>query len=130
MSVARVRSSAAIFAALLLLLLLRRWCLARLGRSRARRLYRPSFLTGLLGPLDGARIGSAFSAEFLAGLLNRARLELPLLLDRPRLFDGPRLRDLPRLLRDMGLLGGPRLELRGLFEPPGLLRGRRLLNGP
>ena len=81
-------------------------CLARLGSRRARRLYRPSFLARLLGPLNGARIGSV---EFLAGLLNRARLELPLLLERPRLFDGPRLRDLPRLLHHMGLLHGPRL---------------------
>ena len=77
--------------------------------ARRGRLDRASFLARLLGPLNGTRVGSA---EFLAGLFNRARLDLPLLLDRPRLFDGPR------------------LELRGLFEPPGLLRGRRLLNGP
>jgi len=106
-------------------LLRRRWRLARLGRCRARGLYRARLLDG---PLKGALLRSV---ELLTGLLDlprlldRPRLELLLLgrprllnrprLELPRLLDGSRLFDLPRLLH------GPRLELPRLLERPRLL---------
>jgi hypothetical protein len=146
LSVVRVRSAATIFRALLLL----RRRLARLRRrSRTRRL--------LASLLDRPLLHGTLCAELLAGLLNRARLELLRLLDRPWLFDRPRLGaglELPRWLdrpllfnrpRLGRLLDGPRLldgaclELLRLLDCPlllnrprlgGLLDRSRLLDGP